>query len=599
MHEVSTPSSYPPQEVPPTTSHRRKSRDPRPKRLGDRSVRRSLVLLAVLPATVVSVIWVAAALAAFHGSMSGIDHTSGVLVLAGTLALICCVVLGAVFSATAQERAIAVRATARQASLSRFAVHGHARVAELLHQVVHQPPPYQRRADALPTSSGPAFDSLIDEIAAAQLGVEAAVLEMADQFHNRADPPARPVVEQPAEHGERRQPVAQPEPAGRRHEGGDRQREPGGSPEQFEVFANLSHRLQSLVHREIGLLDELENGIEDPDLLKSIFQVDHLATRIRRYAENLAVLGGSAPSRQWTRSISIGDVLRSAIAEVEQYSRVKLVPPIAGTVRGHAVVDIVHLLAELAENATKFSAPDTQVLLRVQRVTAGLAIEVEDRGLGLEPAERTELNRLLADPEMFVLGETLLDGRIGLYVVSSLARQHGISIQLHSNIYGGTQAVLVLPHDIQGEEPTHEPRTRIVAEPRKEPELRPSQPQQDHGPGVAASSGLPSRSTSVEAALPAEGPPTAMPLPAAPLTVSRRSRAASRESRPVLPTRVRQESLAPELRDRPAAEAPAPDEAEHDPGLVAAFLTGTRRAEKDADVSGDPRKSGGEDDHGE
>ncbi|RSS53560.1 sensor histidine kinase, partial [Streptomyces sp. WAC06614] len=154
------------------------------------------------------------------------------------------------------------------------------------------------------------------------------------------------------------------------------------SDQKVEVFVNLARRLQSLVHREISLLDDLEDTVEDPDLLKELFHVDHLATRIRRHAENLAVLGGAASRRQWTRPIDLSEVLRSAVAEVEQYTRVKVVPPAGGTVRGHAVADVVHLLAELIENATVFSAPDTDVVVRAERVTAGIAVEVEDRGLG-------------------------------------------------------------------------------------------------------------------------------------------------------------------------------------------------------------------------
>ncbi len=129
-----------------------------------------------------------------------------------------------------------------------------------------------------------------------------------------------------------------------------------GSEQKLEVFVNLARRLQSLVHREISILDELENEMEDPDLLKGLFHVDHLATRIRRHAENLAVLGGAVSRRQWSNPVSMTEVLRSAIAEVEQYSRVRLVPPIDGTLRGHAVADVIHLLAELVENATVFSA---------------------------------------------------------------------------------------------------------------------------------------------------------------------------------------------------------------------------------------------------
>lgn len=223
-----------------------------------------------------------------------------------------------------------------------------------------------------------------------------------------------------------------------------------GNEQKVEVFVNLARRLQSLVHREIQLLDELENKVEDPDLLKGLFQVDHLATRIRRHAENLAVLGGAISRRQWSRPVILTEVLRSAVAEVEQYPRVKLVPPVNGTLRGHAVADVVHLLAELVENATLFSAPHTQVLLRAQQVTAGLAIEVEDRGLGMPADEQKRMNALLADPDQVNVAHLLQDGRIGLFVVSALARRHGIAVRLHANIYGGIQAVLVLPQALLG-----------------------------------------------------------------------------------------------------------------------------------------------------
>ncbi|MFF5955405.1 sensor histidine kinase [Streptomyces luteogriseus] len=225
-----------------------------------------------------------------------------------------------------------------------------------------------------------------------------------------------------------------------------------GSEQKLEVFVNLARRLQSLVHREISILDELENEMEDPDLLKGLFHVDHLATRIRRHAENLAVLGGAVSRRQWSNPVSMTEVLRSAIAEVDQYSRVKLVPPIDGQLRGHAVADVIHLLAELVENATVFSAPHTQVLLRANLVTSGLAVEVEDRGLGMPLEEQTRMNALLADPDQVNVARLLADGRIGLFVVSQLARRHGITVRLQTNIYGGVQAVLVVPQALLGAE---------------------------------------------------------------------------------------------------------------------------------------------------
>jgi signal transduction histidine kinase len=235
----------------------------------------------------------------------------------------------------------------------------------------------------------------------------------------------------------------------------------GGGPDQrVEVFVNLARRMQSLVHREIQLLDDLEGQVEDPDLLKGLFTVDHLATRMRRQSESLAVLGGAVSRRQWSRPVTMHEVLRAAVAEVEQYSRVKVVPPVEGTLQGNAVTDVIHLVAELIENATKFSAPHTQAMLRAQNVTAGLVIEVEDRGLGMLAADQQRMNGLLADPGRVDIQELLRDGRIGLFVVATLARRHGIRVQLQSNIYGGIQAVVVLPKSLI--EPTPAPRSRAA-----------------------------------------------------------------------------------------------------------------------------------------
>ncbi|WP_433474551.1 sensor histidine kinase [Spirillospora sp. CA-142024] len=219
----------------------------------------------------------------------------------------------------------------------------------------------------------------------------------------------------------------------------------GGGDQRVDVVVNLARRMQSLAHRTIQGLDELENQVEDPDLLKGLFKVDHLSTRMRRQAESLAVIGGAASRRQWSRPVTVYEVLRSAIAEVEHYDRVKVVPPVDGTLQGSAVADVVHLLAELVENATRFAAPPTQVLIRVEDVAAGLAIEVEDRGLGIPPENRRRLNDLLAGADDVQTGELLQEGRIGLLVVSALARRHNVRVRLQGNLYGGTQAVVVIP----------------------------------------------------------------------------------------------------------------------------------------------------------
>ncbi len=233
----------------------------------------------------------------------------------------------------------------------------------------------------------------------------------------------------------------------------------GRADHRVDVFVNLARRMQSLSHRAIQGLDELENQVEDPDLLKGLFRVDHLSTRMRRQAESLAVIGGAASRRQWSRPVTVYEVLRSAIAEVEHYNRVKVVPPVDGTLHGSAVADVIHLLAELIENATKFAPPHTQVLIRVETVTVGLAIEVEDRGLGIPRESQRRLNELLADLDRVDTDELLKDGRIGLLVVSALARRHNVRVQLQTNLFGGTQAVVVIPSELvgaDGEEP--EPR---------------------------------------------------------------------------------------------------------------------------------------------
>jgi signal transduction histidine kinase len=235
-----------------------------------------------------------------------------------------------------------------------------------------------------------------------------------------------------------------------------------GDPlQQLTVFGNLGRRQQSLVHRAIRMLDELEQQVEDPDLLKGLFAIDHLVTRIRRQTENLVVLGGATAPRQWSVPLTMVAVLRSAIAEVEQYNRVKLVLPIKGTLRGHAVAEIIHLLAELIENATVFSDPDTTVMLRARHVTAGLAIEVEDRGLGMNVDDLDRINELLSGAANADIGELLADGLIGLWVVAQLCRRNGVKARLHTNIFGGISADIVIPHGLLGEEREDEPNRPV------------------------------------------------------------------------------------------------------------------------------------------
>ncbi|MDX3400317.1 MULTISPECIES: sensor histidine kinase [Streptomyces] len=340
-----------------------------------------------------------------------------------------------------------------------------------------------------------------------------------------------------------------------------------GSEQKLEVFVNLARRLQSLVHREISILDELENEIEDPDLLKGLFHVDHLATRIRRHAENLAVLGGAVSRRQWSNPVDMTEVLRSAIAEVEQYSRVRLVPPIDGTLRGHAVADVIHLLAELVENATLFSAPQTQVLMRANLVTSGLAVEVEDRGLGMPVGEQDRMNALLADPDQVNVARLLADGRIGLFVVSQLAKRHGITVRLQTNIYGGVQAVLVVPQALLGTEPGALPGSAAhpatvtpagpvtAASPRQQPRAVP--PAVPQAPEVSATAHVPSLDARDFGAPAFDTSAPGAPAPAVPAPVV---------PAPVVPAPVVPAPVPPGPAPVPASEAPGPVEARRGAG---------------------------------
>jgi signal transduction histidine kinase len=215
-----------------------------------------------------------------------------------------------------------------------------------------------------------------------------------------------------------------------------------------KVVAQLIRRAQILIHRLISLLDDLERKHEDSDLLKDIFRVDHLATRVRRHTENLMILSGAAPNRRMTPPVPITDLMRSAVSETEQYTRVRVRNTPADrrlALSGRAVADVTHLLAELIENGTSFSPPHTQVTVSAQRVGKGLALHVEDQGLGMQPEQRDRANELLARPpkvDMTALGE---DPRLGLFVVARLAERHGIKVALRESDYGGTLAVVIVP----------------------------------------------------------------------------------------------------------------------------------------------------------
>ena len=232
------------------------------------------------------------------------------------------------------------------------------------------------------------------------------------------------------------------------------------------VFLGLARRTQVLINRMIPKLDKLEREHEDSKLLKDIFAVDHLATRVRRHTENLLILGGALPGRRWSKAVPIYEVLRSAISETEDYSRVEALPAPPVSLTGQAVADVGHLLAELIENGTSFSPPDTRVCVSAEKVAKGLALEVVDRGLGMPSEQYDELNQLLADPpkpDMMTLGEA---PRLGLFVVARLANRHGLEVSLRKSAYGGTLAVVLLPSDLLEE--NHSLLSGLVPEGRRQ-----------------------------------------------------------------------------------------------------------------------------------
>ncbi|MEV5494371.1 nitrate- and nitrite sensing domain-containing protein [Nonomuraea fuscirosea] len=385
-----------------------------------------------------------------------------------------------------------------------------------------------------------------------------------------------------------------------------------------DILLSLARRTQGLVHRQLTVLDVMERRETDPEELKELFRLDHLAIRMRRNAENLIVLSGSAPARTWRRSVPMVDVVRGALAEVEDYTRVSLMPMGDVVLVGRAVGDVIHLLAELIENAVSFSPPYTNVQVSGQLVANGYVIEIEDRGLGMKPEDLEAANERIADPPEFRITGT---ARLGLYVVSQLARRHEIQVVLKSSPYGGTTVVVLLPQELVQLDPTPEPhdgegRDRL---PRRQPAvaaasrpasaenvrtLKPGRPTAvprpaatpENGPGTRPSTRPEprpvSRPTPVPDPEPAPAPaPEPAPAPAgtpAPAPETATEKPADPEQQPVaeftpsgLPLRVPQANLAPALRDdTPTQPDLEEDDDERSPEEIRAMMgslqSGTR-----------------------
>ncbi len=385
------------------------------------------------------------------------------------------------------------------------------------------------------------------------------------------------------------------------------------------VFLGIAHRHQSLLQRQLQLLDRVEREEEDPDLLESLFQLDHLATRGRRHAENLIILGGAQPGRRWRHPVPLVDILRGAISETEEYTRVRLTSVPDLSLSGAAVADVIHMLAELVENATAYSPPHTQVTIATESVPKGVAVEIEDRGLGMTEEVLTGSNRTLSEAPEFDVMTSGGDSRLGLFVVARLAAKHDIRVQLRHSPYGGTRAVVLVPGALvaasssaperpraairQGAhsvppEPSGQPSDLLTAQDaphRTRPLLRPV-PRDDDG-------ARPARGTPLLRRVPSPDPdPESADAP--PGTEPGSGRVGAGPDRPGLPRRMRQASLAPQLRaaDPPEREEPdplgssrrTPEQARR---MMDAFSTGTRlgrAAEIGADADGREHSSDGQ-----
>ncbi|MBO2448151.1 nitrate- and nitrite sensing domain-containing protein [Actinomadura barringtoniae] len=212
-----------------------------------------------------------------------------------------------------------------------------------------------------------------------------------------------------------------------------------------EVFVNLARRSQALLHRQLALLDSMERRLTDPGDLEDLFRVDHMAARMRRHAEGLIILSGRAPGRGWRNPVKVIDVTRAAASEIEDFTRVTVAPMPESAIVGVAVADVVHLLAELIENATAFSPPHTTVQVTGQSVSHGFSLEIEDRGLSMNEESLAAANRRLAEPPEFDLSDT---SRLGLFVVGRLAQRHGIKVTLRTSPFGGMTAIVLLPDEL-------------------------------------------------------------------------------------------------------------------------------------------------------
>ncbi|WP_171075356.1 nitrate- and nitrite sensing domain-containing protein [Nonomuraea basaltis] len=398
-----------------------------------------------------------------------------------------------------------------------------------------------------------------------------------------------------------------------------------------EALRNLARRSQSLLQRQLKLLDEMQRQTEEPEALERLFKLDHLTTRMRRHAEGLVLLSGGAAGRRWRGVIPIEDVLSGAAAQVEEYTRVRVYPMPESGVSGGAVADLMHLFAELIENAAVFSSPSNEVSVRGEMVGRGFAVEIEDRGLGMDEATRRVINDRLASPPEFDASQT---ERLGFAVVGMLATRHGIKVTLKPSPYGGTTAIVLVPGPLvepmatpvqplefesisvsvvrpdttgPGDLPRRVRTSKRGAGPELPQQAQSAEQEQDRGlprregptslPQREGLTGLPQRDgpnglphRERPAGLPRRERPTGVPHPEERTSLphaEERTSLPHAEEQTGLPRRQRQTNLPQRLKEAPptppAAEERSPEEARR---LLSSLQSGWQRGRQDSDQDG-------------
>ncbi|WP_435283528.1 nitrate- and nitrite sensing domain-containing protein [Streptomyces koelreuteriae] len=351
------------------------------------------------------------------------------------------------------------------------------------------------------------------------------------------------------------------------------------------VFVNLARRSQILVHRQLSLLDSMERRSDDPNELSDLFRLDHLTTRMRRHAESLIILSGAAPGRAWRMPVVLTDVVRAAVSEVEDYARVEVRQLPEAAVIGTAVADLTHLLAEIIENAAQFSPPHTRVRVTGEPVGNGYAVEVEDRGLGMGQETLAEANRRIEQSEALDLFDS---DRLGLFVVSRLAARHEVKVHLKTSPYGGTTAVVLLPTALLHTAATERSPGEAAHPPRPEERAHARVPDDTPLRDVVPA---PADRRALVAPVPAAAEPTSHTPPPGVATLRLHRPQEQPEGSEDLPRRVRQASLAPQLREgRP--EEPPPTPAPRDDERTPEVVRDRMAAYRDGWARGGGRKPG-------